>query len=102
LTTLTNTACTERATRGVEVKLVSQRPLWSGKLKDIVAQSSRVPSVTYDRLFVFFVGLEAIHAARAYSDIGSSVLRDGLGRLIEVRVGSLDSHGEFVPVPGSK
>ncbi|HXK39993.1 MAG TPA: PIN-like domain-containing protein [Candidatus Paceibacterota bacterium] len=79
---------------GIEVKLVSSKPLWSNKLAEIAALSGTNPQ-TYERLEVFFVALEKRHADIAHRSVRGGALRDSLDRPIEIRVGYLDAHGEF-------
>jgi rRNA-processing protein FCF1 len=85
-------------TVGVEVKLVSSRPLWSEKMKEIVARSSAATG--YEKLMAFFVALDKRQAEMAYSNIGGSVLRDARERPIEVIVGYIRQDGDLELIDG--
>jgi hypothetical protein len=78
---------------GVEVKLVSQKPLWSEKVVDALARSTTATG--YAQLMLFFVALNRENAATAYDSIGGSVVKDGQDRPVEVLVGYLDSKGDL-------
>jgi PIN like domain len=82
-------------TVGVAIKLVSSRPLWADKLRDVIARSNETPGL-YHMLKVVFVALNPDNAQSAFEDLGGPSLRDGLDRPVEVQFGYIGTNGEFI------